>query len=127
MKKIILTSVLTVAAFALFSFASFTVKSLELVNGTKYPISEMWITISSSKSWDYEVEMDKAVAPKGELSIALSDELVKNTFDVIIYDAKSKKYNEYDDFKPSDLKTTWELLGDEVEPGKHGANPTPTK
>jgi hypothetical protein len=127
MKKIILSSILSIAAISLFSFASLTVKTLELINGTKYPISEMWITKSSSKSWDYEVEMDKPVAPKGELSIALSDELIKNTFDVIIYDAKSKKYHEYDDFKPSDLKTTWELQGEEVETGKHGPNPAPTK
>jgi hypothetical protein len=127
MKKIILPSILSIAAIGLFSFASMTVKTLELINGTKYPISEMWITKSTSSSWDYEVEMGNAVAPKGELSITLVDELIKNEFDVIIYDAKSKKYHEYDGFKPADLTTTWNLVADEVETGKHGPNPAPTK
>lgn len=125
MKKIILPSLLSIAAIGLFSFASMTVKTLELINGTKYPISEMWITPSASKGWDFTVEIDKAVAPKGHLSIDVSE--VKGTFDVIIYDSKSKLYHEYDDFKASDLTTTWELVGDEVEVGKHGPNPTPTK
>jgi len=125
MKKIILSSILSIAAISLFSFASLTVKTLELINGTKYPISEMWITTSASKTWDFTVEIDKAVAPKGHLAIDVSE--VKGTFDVIIYDAKSKKYHEYDDFKATDLATTWELQGEEVETGKHGPNPAPTK
>jgi hypothetical protein len=127
MKKIILNAIFVFVSIILFSFSSILVKTLELVNGTNYPISEMWITKSTSSSWDYEVEMDKTVAPKEELSITLVDELIKNEFDVIIYDAKSKKYHEYDGFKPGDLTTTWNLLGDEVDPGKHGQNPAPTK
>jgi hypothetical protein len=122
MKKIILSSILSFAAIALFSFASSTVKTLELTNGTKFTIDEMWITPSDSKEWEYEVTFEKAVtAGKGvEISVA---ELKKN-FDVLTYDKKAKKFHEYDDFKVADLATTnFVLQGDEAETSKHGPNP----
>lgn len=125
MKKIILLSVLSIVAIGLFSFASMTVTILDLINGTKYPISEMWITTSSSKSWDFYVDIEKDVAPKGHMSVDVK--AVNGTFDVLIYDAKSKKYHEYDDFKAADLLSSiWELQGDEVD-SHHGPNPAPTK
>jgi hypothetical protein len=103
--------------------------TLELINRTKYPISEMWITGSTSKNWDYEVEIDKTVAPGGALSIDISDIINDSTvhsFDVITYDSKSKKYHEYDDFKKSDVAgTTWELLGEYEDPYVHRHGPDP--
>lgn len=122
MKKIILTSFLSIAAVALFSFASSTVKTLEITNGTKYAIDEMWLTPSDSKEWDFEVSFDKSVAPGSGAEITLGD--LKKDFDVLTYDKKADKYHEYDDFKMSDLASSnFVLQGDEVTPGKHGPNP----
>jgi len=122
MKKIILSSILSIAAISLFSFASLTVKTLELTNGTKFTIDEMWITPSDSKEWEYEVTFDKSVAPGKGVEITLGD--LKKNFDVLTYDKKAKKFHEYDDFKIADLATSnFVLQGDEAETGKHGANP----
>jgi hypothetical protein len=118
-KKILLLSIVVVSTIALFSFTGKSLLShkLDLTNGTDYYIDEMYITPHDSKTWEYHVELEHEIKPHDHLTVDMGD--VKVAFDVLIYDNHAHKYHEYDNFKPSDLGTKWELLGDEVE-NHHG-------
>jgi hypothetical protein len=107
--------ILTVSTIALFSFSrkAYLDKHLEFTNGTDYWVDEMWITPHDSKTWEYKVELDHALAPHEHEAVDLTE--IKGAFDVFIRDNHAHKDHEYDNFKLSDLGTKWELLGDEVE------------
>ena len=117
-KKLLFMSIVAVSAIALFSFTGKSLfKELDLTNGTDYYIDQMYVTPHSSKTWEYKVELGHAIKPHDHLTVDMTD--LKGAFDVLIYDDHAHKYHEYDNFKPSDLGTKWELKGDEVE-NHHG-------
>ena len=104
-------------------------KTLILINYTGYNIEYMWITASTSKTWDYEVELRNSVSPGEALPIHIdmakfnsrSKMRYNTTFDVLIYDKDHKEYHEYRKF--NDLNKKLLLTGEGFPQGKHEYNP----
>jgi hypothetical protein len=120
MKKIILPSLLLMAAITLFSFSSgrFNVKKVVLQNDTPYTIKMVWIG-ESSKEWatddSHDVEgWEELTAGKSE-TIEMDDAVAKE-YDLAIIDNKGV-YHEWHGFK-NPAKIT--ITSEDEAPLKHG-------
>ena len=109
MKKIILTSFLSIAAIALFSFASFKVNTLELTNSTSFTIDELWTGYADTDKWEYKWELSGPIAPGGELEMSGSDH--SKEYFILTHDLKNKKFHAYGPFAKSG-KQKWTLADD---------------
>jgi hypothetical protein len=102
MKKIILTSFLSIATIALLSFASSKVSTLEVTNGTSFTIDELWTGYDDSDSWEYKWEGGEPTAP-GE-SCKLTGSNHSKAFWILTHDIKKKKFHAYGPFPASGVQ-----------------------
>jgi hypothetical protein len=102
MKKIILTSFLSIAAIALFSFASSKISTLEVTNGTSNTIDEFWTGYADTDKWEYKWTGGEPCAPGGSFTLTGANH--DKSFWILTHDVKKKKFHAYGPFPASGVQ-----------------------